>query len=273
MKCGFKPDLALLLVLAVITMSPIGPAPCAEEGQSPIEIEADGGIEWQENNRIVLARGNARAVRGDLEVRADTLTAHYRERSDGSTEVWQVDADGSVKITTPGQTAYADTGTYDMDQQLLILRGGHPLRVVTSNNQITADKEIRYLVRGQTLTAIGNATITEPRQRMQANEITIVFEKSGDGKSQARRIDANGSVQVVTPSEVILGDRSTYDLVTGQATITGSVRVTRGPNQLNGCRGEVDMRAGVSHLFGCEDKSGTRVRVHGLILPGAGANR
>ncbi|MCH7551099.1 MAG: hypothetical protein IIA35_05290, partial [Proteobacteria bacterium] len=34
----------------------------------PIEIYADDGIEWQQENLVFLARGNARAVRGEVTV-------------------------------------------------------------------------------------------------------------------------------------------------------------------------------------------------------------
>ena len=39
----------------------------------PVAIEAENGIEWQQNNRVYIARGNAKATRGDGTVTADTL--------------------------------------------------------------------------------------------------------------------------------------------------------------------------------------------------------
>ena len=47
----------------------------------PIQIQADSGIEWQQNQQVYIARGNAVAARGNNEVRADTLIAHYREKA------------------------------------------------------------------------------------------------------------------------------------------------------------------------------------------------
>ena len=46
--------------------------------RKPLNIEADNGIEWQQNNRLYIARGNARATRGQATVFADTLMAFYR---------------------------------------------------------------------------------------------------------------------------------------------------------------------------------------------------
>ncbi|MBV8653050.1 MAG: hypothetical protein JO255_16420, partial [Alphaproteobacteria bacterium] len=31
----------------------------------PLDIEADNGIEWQQNNEVYIARGNAKATRGN----------------------------------------------------------------------------------------------------------------------------------------------------------------------------------------------------------------
>ena len=49
-----------------------------QESGKPIKIEADNGIEWQQTKHIYIARGNAKATRGQTSVRADTLYAYYR---------------------------------------------------------------------------------------------------------------------------------------------------------------------------------------------------
>ena len=46
----------------------------------PIDITATDGIDWRQDQQIVVAHGDAKAVRGDVTVIADTLTAWYRPR-------------------------------------------------------------------------------------------------------------------------------------------------------------------------------------------------
>ena len=46
----------------------------------PIDITASDGIEWRQDQREVIARGNARAVRGNVTVIGDRLIAFYRPR-------------------------------------------------------------------------------------------------------------------------------------------------------------------------------------------------
>lgn len=50
----------------------------------PIDITSTDGIEWRQAEQQVIARGNARAVRGNVTVSADRLIAWYRKK--GSTE-------------------------------------------------------------------------------------------------------------------------------------------------------------------------------------------
>jgi lipopolysaccharide export system protein LptA len=49
-----------------------------KDSGKPINIEAEQGIEWQQNNRVYIARGNAKATRGNATVFGDTLIAFYR---------------------------------------------------------------------------------------------------------------------------------------------------------------------------------------------------
>ncbi len=49
-----------------------------QDNGKPIDIAAEDGIEWQQNNHVYIARGHAKATRGDDTVVADTLYAYYR---------------------------------------------------------------------------------------------------------------------------------------------------------------------------------------------------
>jgi lipopolysaccharide export system protein LptA len=49
-------------------------------GSGPIAIDADEGIEWRRDEKVYIATGNAKAVRGDVTVTAHRLIAYYRDR-------------------------------------------------------------------------------------------------------------------------------------------------------------------------------------------------
>lgn len=233
----------------------------------PVEIEADTGIEWQRHVKVVVARGNARAVRGDIHVRADELRARYRDRPDGSTQIWRLEGDGNVQISSPTETAYGEAATYDFDQNLLVLKGGERVRLVTDSDEISAERQLEYSPQTNTLIARGNALAVQSDRRLQAEQLTAHLVRDASGKSRVQNVEAVDRVKVITPQDVFAADRGTYNAETGIATLTGSVKIVRGANQLNGCRGEVDLKSGVSRLFACGRGDSGTAPVRGIIRP------
>ena len=80
--------------------------------------------------------------------------------------------------------------------------------------------------------------------------LTAHFRKDAKGKSRVSQVDAFDNVVITTPDEIVRSDRGVYDVETGIAKLTGSVKITRGTNQLNGEYAEVNLNTGVSRLFG-----------------------
>ncbi len=75
---------ALVLAAGLSLFAPAAPAQSlglglnSNDSGKPVQIEADDGIEWQQNNQVYIARGNAQATRGQTTIFADTLMAFYR---------------------------------------------------------------------------------------------------------------------------------------------------------------------------------------------------
>jgi lipopolysaccharide export system protein LptA len=111
-----KPVLALLLALAL-------PAAAQNIDMSqggPVDITSNDGIEWRQEQRVVIARGNARAIRDGVTVDATRLLARYRPQAgtqqaaapgaadsplSGGNEIWRFEAEGNVRITTATDVA------------------------------------------------------------------------------------------------------------------------------------------------------------------------
>lgn len=256
---------AALLVAAAGLLPPAARAqsiglPNQSNGR-PVEITAEQGIEWQQKEQIYIARGNARAAQGDVAVYADRLTAYYRGTDGGATSVWRIDADEAVRIETPTQKAYGDKGVYDVENGILVLTGRN-IRMVTETDRITARDSLEYWDKKSLAVARGNAVATREQNTLRADVLTAHFIKGKDGKSRVKQIDAFDNVVITTPDEIVRSQRGVYDVETGMATLTGSVKITRGENQLNGEYAEVDLNTGVSRLFG-RGKGG----VQGIFVP------
>ncbi len=233
------------------------------ESDLPIEIQADDGIEWKRDNQIFLATGNARATRGDTTVFADQLRAHYVEAEDGSTDITRLDALGNVRIASTGETAYGDTGVYDVRQAIFVL-SGDKVRLVTDEDEITADGQLEYYDRKQMAIARDNAVARRADRSLRSDVLVAYLNKDATGKTQVYRVEAFDNIHIKTAEEDVWGDRGVYNVDSGIATLTGDVRVVRGKNTLAGCSAEVNLKTGLSKLNSCEGPDG---RARGLLIP------
>lgn len=231
----------------------------------PIEIEADQGIEWRRNENLYIARGNATAKRGDLVVRADVLSARYRTRASGGSEIWLIEASGHVRLTSPGRTVEGDKAVYNLDDQVLKVTGKQ-LRVVADQETVTAEESLEYRDRDRTVIARGNATATRGERRVRADTMTGYFEQQAGKPSELVRIAADGNVQLKTKNTIAQSAQADYDLRQEIMTMSGGVKVTSNDNQFNGDHAEVNIKTGVSKLLGGAEGSG---KVNSLIMPSA----
>lgn len=257
--------LALAMLLCAPQMTAAQLLERADSGDIPITVEADQGIEWIRDAKAYVAHGNAKAIRGDTVVAADTLTASYRDKAGGGTEVYRLEATGNVVITTPQERAVADRAIYDLDQSVVVLLGdGLEFRTLT--DVITARDSLEYWEANKVAVARGDARAVRENQNIRADSLTAYFQEQAPGAgSSISRVDAVGDVVITTPQEVARGREGVYNARTGTATLNGDVRITRGENQLNGERAEVNLNTGISRLLPA-GQGGERVR--GLFTPG-----
>ena len=57
------------------------PGGAMTSGGGPVEIDASEGVEWNQDQKVYIARGNARAARGDTSISADTPFTASASRS------------------------------------------------------------------------------------------------------------------------------------------------------------------------------------------------
>ena len=274
-------DAGLCVIVAVLIASPVvspggatgraaaqglGPGLLSKDGDKPLEIYADEGIEWRQDDKTWIARGNARAVRGNVTVHADVLTARYRKLGKDKSKIWRVEADGHVRIKSPTATAHADKAVYDVGNAVLVLTGNNP-RLVTAKQRITARDSLEYWEKKRIAVARGEALVVQKDGRLKADVLTAHFRKTAGGGTKLYRVEAFGNVLVTTPSGIARGDRGTYDADSGIATLTGSVKITRGNNQLNGEIAEINLKTGVSRILSASKPGSKSGPVRALIVP------
>jgi lipopolysaccharide export system protein LptA len=234
---------------------------------APIEILADEGIEWRQDEQAYIARGNARAIQGEVTVHADMLTAYYvKGGADGATggtggnEIIRIDADGNVRIVSPHQTAYGEKAVHDVAKSILVLTGKP--RLVTQTDEITATRSLEFWELKSMAVARGDALAVRGDRRLSADILTAHFKDDAEGNAEIDRIDAYDNVLISSPTEIVRGNQGVYDVKSGIAVVRGSVRITRGEDQLNGDAAEVNLNTGVSRML-----SGPESQVRGSFRP------
>lgn len=244
----------------------------ASDDSAPIDLSARNGLEWQQDSQRFIARQDAVAKRGGVTVEADTLIAHYRETPDGNTEVWRLEAVGNVLITgETGETVTGATAVYEIDQAVLVLRGGD-LRLTTAESVVTARDSLEYWELKRMAVARGDAVAVQDPRRISAQVLVAHFKEQDAGATTGQtqdieRIDAYRDVRVKSPTEEATGRRGVYEPDSGIATLTGDVRLLRGSNKLSGGYAVVNMKTGVSTLYPSADRAASDGRVHGLLVP------
>ncbi len=171
----------------------------------PVAVTAAGGFEWRETQQVVIASGDARAVRGDVTVLADTLIAHYRKKGagpgggaglatpgaahpavppaaagaaaapdEGGNEVYRLEADGHVRIVTPTDEAVGDHAVYDIDQAVLVMTGEH-LKLTTPQDTMTARDSMEYWSQRHMAVGRGNAVVLTSDARRLAADVLVGY--------------------------------------------------------------------------------------------------
>ncbi len=245
------------------------------QAKQPIEVTAQKSLEWNRNARLYIARVKAVAKQGTTELRGDTLTAKYVEGKNGKNmTITRIDADGNVTIISDGSTATGQKGFYDVARGYSELTGDN-LSLTNTTDVITARDKMTYDANRNEMNAYGNARAVRGDDIITADQMIGRFAKDANGKSQMKEMEAIGNVVITTPTDVLHGDRGIYHAATNKATITGNVRIDRGPNVITGARGEVDLNTNISRIFGGAGAPGTTGtsggtgdgRVRGVFYP------
>ena len=288
--------------------------PCAALAQQldlsrggPIDITARDGIDWRQDEQIVIAHGDARAIRGDVTVIADTLTAWYRPKAgagtgpqpaatpgatpgapdSGGNEIYKVQGLGNVRIFTPTDQVVGDKAVYDIDQAVLVVTG-RTIKLTTPTQILTAQDTLEYWSQKHMAVARGDAVALTNDARRIAADTLVAYTAAGDtpklaspaapsaaqpadpvaNSGKLEKVEAFGHVSLRTQTDTVTGDRGVYLPDTGMARLAGQIRITRGQNQLNGSEAIVNMKTGVARLV-----SGNTGRVQGLVIPNDESNQ
>ncbi|WBV43371.1 LptA/OstA family protein [Pseudoroseomonas cervicalis] len=263
MRLTSLPAAALLALLAGASLPGAARAQALDLTQGgPVEVTATDGIEWRQQEQVVIARGGpggpARAVRGGVTLTADRLIARYRPRAgqpapqaaDGAetpmsgSEIWRLEAEGNVRIDSATDHAEGDRAIYDMDQAVVVLTG-RGLRLTTPQNTLTSRDSMEYWPARRMAVARGAAVVvTQDQRRIAADTLVGYFRDQAASPAQPARNTPParpGAAPAGTPAEGSQLDR---------VEAFGNVEIRTPSEVVRGDRGVYSETTGMSRLLG-----------------------
>ena len=270
----------------------------------PIEVTSRDGIEWRQGDQVVVARGDARAVRGDVSVMADQLIAHYRRKAGagttpvsagsvstapvsagsvmggggdtGANEIYRLEAEGHVKIFNKSDIAVGDRAVYDIDQAVLVMTG-KDLSLTTPSQVMTARDTLEWWSQKHMAVGRGLATVTTADgKRLSADVLVGYTAPSGPAAKPAAAKSGNEAAMAgkLQRAEAF----GHVEVRTATETVTGDRGVYVSEGDIARVVGHVHITRGMNQLNGDEAlvnmKTGISTlvrdpgtRVQGLIVP------
>jgi lipopolysaccharide export system protein LptA len=227
-----------------------------------LELQADQGIEWRQQEQRYVARGNVVLRKGVMTLKAQEVGAKY-DTIQGKTTVRKLFASGGFRVMTDRETLTGGKAVYDLAKSHLRITGG-PIRLITPEQRASADDSFEYWGNARRAVIRGNATVTQDGNTLKADTLTLFLEPQSPGshKLRIRRAEANGNVLITTPQESLSGESGFYDATAGIVRINNRVMLKRGGHALEGSDAEVNLKTGVSTL---ENRSTDGGRVRGVL--------
>lgn len=96
----------------------------------------------------------------------------------------------------------------------------------------------------------GDVKVRQANLTLEAVQLLVFYERGGGQDLAILRIDAEGGVKLISPSERARGAYGVYDVEDRQITLIGNVTLTRGDSVLRGQRLAIDLENGRSTLDG-----------------------
>ena len=222
---------AVILLFALTALThPSNAERFLPSGDSSISLDAADTVEWDQKKRTFVAAGKAVVSRGDLILKANKISANYRDGKDKKIEIYQIIAEGNIEIKNKEDRATSNFAKIDTDIGSIILSGKNT-SYWNKNIKLIANKEIEYHTNNQ-------------------------------------RAFARGGIEISTANEVIKAEEVVYDLEQQFAEVFGNIRITRGNNVLLGAMASFDFKSGISRISGSNTKNpSSSGRVRGVISP------
>ena len=228
------------------------------------KITADKKVDiYQKENKIV-AVGNAKASKDNININADKLTAFFGKSdklpNKGKTEITKFYADGNVEITSEQGKAWGNSFEYSAKNNTAVLKG-KTSKLQSEKATISASKSITYLISHNKAIAIGDVVADNGKNKIYSDKMEAYFIKDQNNKTDLERVEIPKNPKVITETGEIKAKTGIYYPQTGMVMLFEDVEILHNGNIMKGDRAETNLNTGISKIL-----AGGTKRVEGYIL-------
>ena len=230
--------------------------------RSPITIEAEEFLEWNQNEGTYTAKGKAFVQQSDTSIRAAHIIARYNASSE-TRSINHFIATGNVTYVEGENTAKGDKLDYDLTANFYFLAGENA-SVEGPRGKMTATKSITYDAAedaNRKITATGKARFKTDDGRIVFGD-KLIAHIAADGT--LKTVNAYDNTKVITTNGTeATADNLTYVASTALANLVGNVEIIDNENIMRGDKANIDFDREISRII----SSPGGKRVSGTITP------
>ena len=216
-------------------------------------VNAENSLEWNQKEAFYHAIGNAAALQGKQEIKAESLKAFYDPQTIERT-ITRIIADGNASFADESHNGSGQKLNYDATSATYLLNGPDAL-ISGPDGSGAAEKTIIFKRASQIVELVEDAEIKLKDGRHLSGQEIIIYLDEADN---ILRISAAGDVTIIQANgSTATANKADYNRAADSALLTGNVVVKDGETELAGDRAEVDFATGISKML--SDKSGGRV--------------
>lgn len=246
----------MLLTRQIALMSTIGlmlATLSANAHAGDMVVNAENSLEWNQKEAFYHAIGNAAAVQGKQEIKAESLTAYYNPQTVERT-ITRIIADGNASFADGSHNGSGQKLDYDAASATYLLNG--PGAVISGpDGSGAAEKTIIFKHASQMVELLKDAEIKLKDGRYLSGQEIIIYLDEADN---ILRISAAGNITIIQANgSAATANKADYNRAADSALLIGNVVIKDGKTELAGDRAEVDFATGISKML--SDKSGRRV--------------
>lgn len=237
----------------------------AQSKEDPIAVTATEGIEWDQQRKVYIAKGDAAVQQGEVTIHAQELRAYYRDGKDAKAQsgvglgsasgsIHRIEAIGNVYVRLDKDQLSAGKIVYEVDKDLMTATGGEPIFAAGDGTTVQASEALIYDPQNNRALAKGNVRAWDKENRLNADELELQFTGEGSGgpgvrPTEIKQIVARGNVVIVQGDAAAQADSALYDPEEEAAKLEGNVRLVQDGNVLTGQYGEFFFKPGIGRIL------------------------